>query len=101
MQNSDLQQEVDRLLLANYVPASVVVNSEMDILLVRGHTSPYLELAPGKTSLNLLHMAREGLGLSLRSAISAARKSSSLVTKEHVQITAFDITREIRITVLP
>jgi len=101
MQNSDLQQEVDRLLLANYIPAGVVVNTEMEILQVRGHTSPYLELAPGKTSLNLLHMAREGLGLSLRSAISAARKANGPVTKEHVQITAFGTTREIRLTVLP
>lgn len=101
MQNSDLQQEVDRLLLANYVPAGVVVNTEMEILQVCGHTSPYLELAPGKTSLNLLHMAREGLGLSLRSAISAARKGNGPVTKEHVQITAFDTTREIRLTVFP
>lgn len=100
-QNNDFQQEVDRLLLANYVPASVVVDAEMNILQVRGHTGPYLELAPGKTSLNLLKMARENLEPGLRSAILTARKSNSLVTKEHVQITALGITREIRVTVLP
>jgi len=100
-QNNDLQQEVDRLLLASYVPASVVVDAEMNILQVRGHTGPYLELAPGKTSLNLLTMAREGLRPCLRWAFSAARKSHSPVTREHVQVTAFDPTRELRITVLP
>jgi two-component system, chemotaxis family, CheB/CheR fusion protein len=100
-QNNDLQQEVDRLLLASYVPAGVVVDAEMNILQVRGHTGPYLELAPGKTSLNLLNMAREGLRRCLRSAISAARKSHSPVTREHVRVTAFDSTQELRITVLP
>lgn len=99
--NNDLQQEVDRLLLANFIPASVMVDVEMNILQVRGHTSPYLELAPGKTSLNLLTMAREGLRLSLRSAISTARRSKSPAMKEHVQVSAFGTPREIRITVLP
>ena len=100
-QNNDLQQEVDRLLLASYAPASVVVDAEMNILQVRGHTGPYLELAPGKTSFNLLKMAREDLEPGLRSAILTARKSNSPVTKEHVQVTALDVTREIRVTVLP
>jgi two-component system CheB/CheR fusion protein len=49
MQNQDFLQEVNRLLLANYVPACVVIDSTMEILQVRGHTSFYLELAPGKT----------------------------------------------------
>jgi two-component system CheB/CheR fusion protein len=101
MQNNELQQEVDRLLLASYVPASVAIDAEMNILQVRGHTSPYLELAPGKISLNLLNMAREGLGPGLRSTIAAARKSNGPVTKEHIQIIASGAPREIRITVLP
>ncbi|HET8840010.1 MAG TPA: chemotaxis protein CheB [Ktedonobacteraceae bacterium] len=75
LQNNDLQQEVDRLLLANYIPASVMVDAEMNILQVRGHTSPYLELAPGKMSLNLLTMAREGLMLSLHSAIATRNRA--------------------------
>jgi len=97
----DFRQEVDRLLLANYVPASVVIDSTMDILQVWGHTSFYLELPAGKTGVNLLRMARKGLGPSLRSAISAAKKSQRLVTKEPIQVSAFGTTRDIRITVHP
>ena len=99
--NSDIQQEADRLLLANYVPASVVIDDEMEILQVRGHTGSYLELASGKTSMNLLKMAREGLALGLRTAIHTARKENHPVMKEGLQVTTFGTTRDIRVTVIP
>ena len=97
----DILQEADRLLLANYTPASVVIDANQEILQVRGQTSPYLELATGRANLNLLKMARAGLGLSLRSAIHTARKENRRVTKEGVQVRAFDKTSEIRLSVIP
>ena len=48
----DIQQEADRLLLTTYVPASVVIDADMQILHVRGHTSPYLEPAPGRANFH-------------------------------------------------
>jgi two-component system CheB/CheR fusion protein len=97
----DIQQEADRLLLAHYAPASVLIDERMDILQVRGHTSPYLELAAGTSSLNLLRMARDGLRLDLRTAVYAARKDNHPVTKENVPITVAGITNDVRITVNP
>jgi two-component system CheB/CheR fusion protein len=97
----EIQQEADRLLLTHYAPASVLIDAEMEILQVRGHTSPYLELAPGTISLNLLKMARDGLRLGLRTAVYAARKDNHPVTKEDVSVTVAGSTNEVRITVLP
>jgi len=97
----DILQEADRLLLANYTPASVVIDANQEILQVRGQTSLYLELAAGRANLNLLKMARTGLGLSLRAAIHTARKENRRVTKEGVQVRAFDKTSEIRLSVIP
>ena len=97
----DLQQEADRLLLANYTPASVVIDADMEILHVRGHTSPYLELAPGKAGLNLLNMVRDDLGLALRTAVHEAAKEHHLVTKEGLQVNLPGVTRQVRITVIP
>jgi two-component system CheB/CheR fusion protein len=97
----DLQQEADRLLLARYVPASVVVDTNMDILHVRGRTGSYLELAPGKVSFNLLKMARPGLLPGLRTALHAARKENHVVTKESLQISEADTMREVRLSVIP
>ncbi len=97
----DIQQQADRLLLAQYAPASVVIDAEMEILQVRGHTSPYLELAPGTISLNMLKMARDGLRLGLRSAVYAARKNNHPVTKEDLQVSVAGITSQVRVTVHP
>lgn len=83
---ADLQREADRLLLAKYVPAAVVVNEHLDILQTRGHTGPYLELAPGKASLNLLKMLRPGLLFELQKAMESARKNHTTVRKEHLEI---------------
>src|SRR5438552_8296843 len=83
---SDLLQEVDRILLSKYPPAGVLVNEAKQILQFRGHTSPYLEPAPGQASLNLLKMAREGLLMELRVAIDKARKQNAPVRRERLSI---------------
>src|SRR5207249_1813726 len=83
---SDLVQAVDRLLLGRYAPAGVLVNEAVEILQFRGHTSPYLEPAPGQASLNLLKMAREGLLMELRVAIDKARKQNAPVRREGLSI---------------
>jgi len=82
---ADLQREADRLLLAKYVPAAVVVNEHLEIMQSRGHTGPYLELAPGKASLNLLKMLRPGLLFELQKALESARKNHSTVRKESLE----------------
>ncbi len=84
----DILQEADRVLLAHYTPASVVIDANLEILQVRGQTSPYLELAPGRATLNLLKIARESLRLGLRAALLAARKEHRSVTKEGLHVPA-------------
>jgi two-component system CheB/CheR fusion protein len=92
---ADLQREADRLLLAKYVPAAVVVNEHLDILQSRGHTGPYLELAPGKASLNLLKMLRPGLLFELQRAMEGARKSHTTVRRESIE---FENNGDVRLT---
>jgi two-component system CheB/CheR fusion protein len=82
----NLQKEADRLLLARYVPPAVVVNEQLDILQTRGHTGDYLELAPGRASLNLLRMARPGILSELQKAVQAARKAGAPITRERLQV---------------
>lgn len=70
--HADVQKEVDRLLLERFAPPGVVVDERMDIFQFRGKTGPYLDPAPGEASLNLLRMAKTGLQMPLRAAISEA-----------------------------
>ncbi len=97
----DLQREADRLVLAKYTPAGVIVNEEMDILQFRGHCGPYLEPAPGAASFNLLKMARGELLFALRDTIHKVKKGNILLRKEDVRFTSNGQLREVNIEVIP
>src|SRR5437667_1208179 len=98
---SDLLQEVDRILLSKYAPAGVLVNEAAEILQFRGHTSPYLEPAPGQASLNLLKMAREGLLMELRVAIDKARKQNAPLRRERLSIKQDGRMAQVTLQVIP
>lgn len=80
-EENDLDKMVDRLLLKKFTPASVVVNQDLEIVQFRGSTGLFLEPTPGKASLNLLKMARPGLGFELRNLVNKAAKSGEAETK--------------------
>ena len=82
----EAQKEFDRRLLSQYAPATVFVNEDLEIIHSRGNINRYLKLAPGRASLNLLKMAREGLLLDLRNALSRAKKENAAVSKQNIQI---------------
>ena len=81
-----LEKTVDQMLLQHYVPPTVVVNQEMDILQFRGSTSLFLEPASGKATLNLLKMARPELVFELRNAVHKSGKSGEKVIKTGLPI---------------
>jgi two-component system CheB/CheR fusion protein len=82
----DLDRVVNQLLLKSYIPACVVVNQELDILQFRGSTGLYLEPSPGKACLNLMKMARQGLGFELRNIVHKAAKTGTPAKKEGLEI---------------
>jgi two-component system CheB/CheR fusion protein len=104
----DAQKEFDRRLLTRYVPATAFVSEDMEIIHTRGNVSRYLKLSPGRASLNILKMAREGLALDLRNALNRAKKENAPVRKNNVQIkngdgngAATDSTRLVHLEVVP
>jgi two-component system CheB/CheR fusion protein len=80
----DVHAEADRLVLKDHAPIGVVVNSAMEVVQFRGRTTPYLEPAPGKPSLNLLKLARNGLAIELRTLVNAAIRKDTPVRKDGV-----------------
>lgn len=81
----DAQAWADNILLAEYAPPGVLVNDELQILQFRGHTGKYLESKPGKPSLGILDMAREGLSVDLRKGLADAKKKKSAVVRGGVK----------------
>ena len=79
----DVQAEADRAVLKD-APVGVVINGAMEVVQFRGRTTPYLEPAPGRPSVNVLKMAREGLAPVLRAAISEAGKKGASVRRRDI-----------------
>jgi two-component system, chemotaxis family, CheB/CheR fusion protein len=98
---STVEKEVDRLLLNRFVPASIVVNEQMEIVHFRGKTGRYLEPATGQPTFSLAKMAREGLLVDLRAALTKAKKGNVAVRKTGVQVRSNGHTREITLEVSP
>ncbi|MGD0267796.1 MAG: chemotaxis protein CheB [Candidatus Sulfotelmatobacter sp.] len=96
-----VEREVEHLLVNRFVPASVVVNDQMEIVQFQGKTGAYLEPPAGQPSFSVARMAREGLLVDLRAALDAAKKTNATVRKEGVQIQSEAGAREINLEVVP
>jgi len=98
---TNAQREADRVALNRYAPTGVLVNAELQILQFRGDTSPYLKPPAGRASFNVLKMAREGLMLPLRAALSKAKKGSKVVHRDNVRVQQNGQTRTATLEVVP
>lgn len=81
---NDVEKESDKLLLSRYVPPSVLVNKNLEIIRFRGATAAYLEPPQGKASLSLVKMIKDELLFDLRAAIQQAKKTGLPAVQENM-----------------
>lgn len=98
---SDVPREVDRMLLARFGPAAVVVDASLHILEFRGDTDPFLDHGQGKASLELEHLLRRGLLMELRLAIEEARRTELPVRKDGLRVRHQAQLRSVSLEVVP
>jgi two-component system, chemotaxis family, CheB/CheR fusion protein len=94
-------READRLVLAEFAPAGVVVTDDLAIIQFRGRTGPFLEHAPGAASLDLLRVAREELRVPLRRTIERARVSKGRAHEAGIAIFGGETPRTVVLEVTP
>ncbi|MES2795879.1 MAG: CheR family methyltransferase [Bacteroidota bacterium] len=102
--SNNLGLAFDAVLLSQYVPASVIINHDLEILQFKGPTSLYLQNSSGKASFNILKMAHLEITFELRNAIHHAIKTKQLVRKTGIEInrdTVGNVVRIINIEVAP
>jgi len=97
----DVQREADRLVLAKHGPAGAIIDDDMNIVQVRGHTAPYIELSPGEPTRNLLKMAREGLVAGLGKAIRTARQKNTAAKENGFRFEGSGQVKEVAIEAVP
>ncbi|WP_031530848.1 CheR family methyltransferase [Dyadobacter crusticola] len=98
---SDLDKLVDNLLLSQYVPASVVIDQDLEIIQFRGITTPFLQHSAGKASLNLSKMAHPSLAFELRNIVQKARKTAERQRKDGLEISYPDRPVYVNIEAVP
>jgi hypothetical protein len=98
---ADYAEITRRLLLQHYAPASVLADRDGTVLYVHGDTGPYLRQAPGRPTLSLVEMAREGLQADLRAAIQRAGTKAKPVLRPGLPVGAGAQARTVDLTVRP
>jgi len=97
----ELHREADRILSSKFAPPAVLVSAELDILQYRGDVSPYLSPAPGRASLNLDRMLREGLLPTVRTAVQRAENEKATIRQEAVHVKSDAGPRTVAVEVIP
>ena len=91
----------EKVLIQSFAPPSVMTNENFEILYIFGDVDHYLAISSGEASLNLLHIARDGLYHKLGPALTQAAKSKSPVIIENIRVTSVNCVRNIDLIVQP
>ena len=97
----DLQRRADEILLSQFTPGGVVVNSRMEVLHFRGKTAFFFEPSPGTASLNLLKIVRGELVVEVRTAFAEAMKTNLPVRKRPIPLRYDGHYRDVALEVVP
>ncbi len=81
-----LDDMIDSILVSEFMPASVVINYQMEIVQFRGITDLFLTHPKGKATFNILKMARPEIAFELRNSISKVIKSNTRVRKSGIEL---------------
>ncbi len=99
--HSKLENAIDAILVAEFMPASVVINHQMEIVQFRGTTDVFLTHPKGKATFNILKMARPGVAFELRNAISKVIKTNARFRKSGIEIKVNSEVKIISIEIVP
>ncbi len=83
-------KQLERIILQRFGPACVTVNENGDAVYFSGRISRYLEQPTGSPETNVVKMAREGLGIPIRTALHKAVTSREPVAQKNIPIQTND-----------
>lgn len=99
--HNELDESIDEVLVSEFMPASVVINHQMEIVQFRGTTDLFLRHPKGKATFNVLNMARPEFAFDLRNAILQVIKTKQRIRKSGIEIKINEATRIVSLDVLP
>jgi two-component system CheB/CheR fusion protein len=81
-----LDEAIDAVMVSDFMPASVVINHQMEIIQFRGITDLFLTHPKGRATFNILKMARPEIAFELRNAISKVIKTEQGIRKTGIEL---------------
>jgi two-component system CheB/CheR fusion protein len=96
-----LRDEVDKIVMSRYIPAMILINKNMDILIFRGYMAPYLLPESGTASLNVNKMIREELKLEIQTGIYRSKKEGRPVNIEGIEFGTNGDKKAVNIEIMP
>jgi two-component system CheB/CheR fusion protein len=94
-------KQAENLLISRYLPASMIINEDLQILRIWGHLGQYLEPAAGAPTFDLAKIAGEPLLKYIRPALQLAKQKNHTVRKRNVPIESEDHVRSANLEVTP
>jgi two-component system CheB/CheR fusion protein len=99
--HNKLDNAIDAVLVSDFMPASVVINYQMEIVQFRGTTDLFLTHPKGKATFNILKMARPEIAFELRNAISKVIKSKQSIRKTGIEMKVNSAVKIISLEIVP
>lgn len=96
-----LDDAIDEVLVSNFMPASVVINQQMDIIQFRGTTDLFLTHPKGPATFNILKMARPEIAFELRNAISKVIKTEERIRKTGIELKINSVVKIVSLEIVP
>jgi two-component system CheB/CheR fusion protein len=90
-----------QMLLDMHTPPCVVVNRRGEINYIHGRTGKFLEPSPGRMSVNVIDMAREGLRFELTSALRKVAATGETIRREGLRVKTNGELLDFHLTVKP
>jgi two-component system CheB/CheR fusion protein len=94
-----LEKVAERIVLAEYSPAYIIVNEDLELIHARGDTSAYLQFPPGRPTFSLLKFAKENVRGELRKLLTKVKSDRSLKESATLRVKEHGIIRHIRLEV--
>jgi two-component system CheB/CheR fusion protein len=94
-------KQAENLLLSRYLPASMIINEDLQILRIWGHLGQYLEPTAGAPTFDLAKIAGETLLKYIRPALQLAKQKNHTVRKRNVPIESEDHVRSANLEITP
>lgn len=101
MGDHDIHLVMQRIVLDEFSPKSVVVNQEGQIVCASGGMESYLGISSGIFQNNVVKLAHSGLRVGLRAALSEAIKQSRTIVHDNVAVRTEKGTQRLKLTVQP